>query len=112
MSGDGKLAADRAVLGSTTDPPKKENKLSPREEGDGESSSSEDEEAEGEDRDPQYLRVRARAEPKNATEQDMWEDCCRQLALHLRDRPTLPANWEDTSVSFKAVDSGVRLPMF
>ena len=59
-----------------------------------------------------YFAVRARDDTLRFSEQDQWAACWRSLAQHLRDRPTLPASWEDADKSFTDVDSAVRLPLF
>ncbi len=73
----------------------------------GQSDSSE----EGEMAEDVYFAVRARDDTLRFSEQDQWAACWQSLAQHLRDRPTLPASWEDADKSFTDVDSAVRLPL-
>ena len=46
------------------------------------------------------------------TEQDEWLRCAESLSSCLRERPTLPASWKSPSVSFKEVETAVRLPLY
>ena len=45
-------------------------------------------------------------------EQDQMMQCSRELAHHLRGRPTLPASMEDPDVSFHDVEVPIRLPFY
>ena len=45
-------------------------------------------------------------------EQDEWAICSKLLSDHMRDRPTLPASWDDASVSFEDVALAIRLPLY
>ena len=60
-----------------------------------------------------YFSVLANPQPPCLTEQDLVRSRCETLALqHLRQRPTLPAAWEDPAVSWTDTDSGWRIPVF
>ena len=47
-----------------------------------------------------------------AVERDQLLECSQQLSVHLRERPTLPANADNNEVSFADVETAIRLPFF
>ena len=62
---------------------------------------------------PQFFGVKVSESGEHAkTEQDVVWERCTALAAQLRRRPTLPASWEDASISWENTSSGYRLPLY
>ena len=57
-------------------------------------------------------RLRAKAGATLLTEQDYWAFSAQRLAEHLREKPTLPARWDNLEISFTDVDEAIALPLY
>ena len=71
----------------------------------------EDEEEQDEEIDTSFFEVKALKDKTFTTPQDQEQSQCEKLAGFLRDRPTLPADPEDSRKSWTDLSSGVALPV-